>query len=490
VSRSIQDYWKLARRTALYLVLRPIIEVFRRLPPRISARIGGLAGSLAGRVFPHEIRRGRENIARAFPEMSPAERDFILQDHFRQLGRSVAEYLSYTGREPGAASARVRFSGLDKVREAVARGKGVVVLTGHFGNWEMAAAAFAREVPGTAVVARELYDINLSRFVDRMRGRFGITTFDNRDSIGIYRHLRKGGVIFTLVDQESRKVANVPVSIFGVETLAPSGPVLLALRAGADLFSGFTCPDPAGHLALFEEMPPASGEERPEPSLAEFMRRLEAVVRRWPEAWVWLGARWGRPARESAAGIAVKAFILLMASAILAGCSREPGSSAAGAGISGDNRPNAQMHGVRLFQVSKGKTEVEIYAVEAVQARGGGWVDGRDVRVIYHTTEGKKAVLQATTARYYIFKKILEASGKVRVETENGNLDAADLLWDEGKKSLTSKGFVKVTKGDNVLTGTGMEADPGLEEVVIKDNVRILVREPEELKPLMDKEGN
>jgi KDO2-lipid IV(A) lauroyltransferase len=451
--------------------------------------LGAFAGAVAGRLFLHEARRGRSNIARALPELTGRERERILRAHFRHLGRSVAEYLSYTGRNPARALGRVRFSGLEKIREAVARGKGVVVLTGHFGNWEMAAAAFAQEIPGTAVVARELYDINLSRFVDRMRARFGITTFDNRDSIAVYRHLRKGGVLFTLVDQESRKVANVPVSIFGVSTSAPSGPVLLAARAGSALFSGFTCPDPAGHLALFEEMPPVHDGDAPGDALAGFNRRLEAAVRKWPEAWVWLNARWGK-APDAAAGMLRKAAAVIAVAALFGGCGGGPDSGPGSTGHSGYNRPSAVMRGVRLFQVVKGRTEVEIYAVEAVQARGGGWVDGSDVRVVYHNKDGGKAVLHATTARYYLTRKVLEASGRVRVEAENGNLEATDLVWDAGKGSLTSRGFVKVTKGDNVLTGTGLEADPGLEQVVIKENVRILAREPGELKPLVEKEGN
>ena len=489
MKETFRDGLKKARRTALYLLIRPFMEIFRRLPPRISSWVGGLAGSLAGRIFRHEARRGRDNIARALPELSSREREIILLRHFRNLGRSVAEYLSYTGRNPLAASGRVRFSGLEQVREAAKAGKGVVVLTGHFGNWEMAAAAFAREFPDTAVVARELYDINLSRFVDRMRARFGITTFDNRDSIAIYRHLRKGGILFTLVDQESRKVANVPVKIFGVDTLAPSGPVLLAARAGAAMFSGFTCPDQAGHMAVFEEMPAVHEGDAPELSLTNFNGRLESMVRRWPDAWVWLNARWGRQAGEVGAGIARKAVAILAVTVFLSGCGKSPDTSSSAGKPEAKNRPSAVMQGVRLFQVVKGQTEVEIYAVEAVQAPGGSWVDGREVRVVYHSHTGSNAVLHATTARYYLTRKILEASGKVRVEAENGNLEASDLVWNAEKSSLTSRGFVRVTKGDNVLTGTGLESDPGLEQVVIKENVRILAREPGQLKSLMDKEG-
>ncbi len=292
MSRSFRDRVKIVRRFLLYLALRPGIEAFRVLPPARSAALGANLAAAARFLFLREAARGLGNIRRALPDLTEAEARRVLARQFRHLGWSLGEYLSMTRRDPRLLEERVRVEGIGAMNDAVARGRGAVVLTAHLGNWELAVAAMAAKIPRLAVVARELYDINLSRFVEGLRARFGVATFDNRDNIGVFRHLKRGGVLATLVDQESRKVANVPAPIFGIPALAPAGPVVLASRAGAALFSGFTYLAGGVHQVDLSPMAEAKEGTPPEQYLAEFNRRLERMVRATPEQWVWLHGRW------------------------------------------------------------------------------------------------------------------------------------------------------------------------------------------------------
>lgn len=483
-----RDRMKRARRFALYLVLRPPIEVFRRLPPRLSGTLGAALGVLARYLFPREIRRGLANIGQVFPGAGEAVGKRILAASLRHLGRSMGEFFSYTARPPEAIKGRVGYRGLEDVKDAVARGKGVIILSGHFGNWETAAAATARELPGLAVVARELYDINLSRLIERMRAHFGTLTFDNRDGAAIYRHLRRGGVLVTLVDQESRKVANVPAPIFGIPALAPSGSILMASRAGAALFSVFAVPADGGCTLVFEEMDAPVEGAPPEETLVKFNSRLEKMVREWPDQWVWLHNRWKREAspEQEGAGRSVGAAAVLLA-LLLASCGGGVPEQSAGVGEGSGESLRSLMRGAKLVQVYQGRVEAEISAAEAVNSVDGRWLEGRGVSVIYHQAGGKRAVLRASSARYDSLRKVMEASGTVRVEAEGLVLETSQLVWDAGKSRITSDAFVKVTRGENVLTGKGLDADTEMENVVIKEDVRILASEPKDLAPALDR---
>jgi len=282
--------YKLALRAVIYAAIRPAVEVFRRLPP---AAAGGLGAALAGgawSVMPGAARRAVRNLGIALPELSEPARRRIAARHFRHLGRSAGEYLSLTTRDPGLLSGRVRIEGLDRLERARAAGRGVIVLTAHLGSWEMAAASVSLAIGGMGVVARDLYDPRISRLINRLREHALVRTYDTGDVRGLLRHLKGGGVLGILIDQDSRRVATVPVPYFGVPAATPVGPVRLADRAGAALMMGFIVRHGAGYRLVLEDLPPlpATAEGR----LARFNARLESLVRAHPEQWVWLHDRW------------------------------------------------------------------------------------------------------------------------------------------------------------------------------------------------------
>ena len=175
-------------------------------------------------------------------------------------------------------------------------------------------------------------------------------------------------------------------------------------------------------------------------------------------------------------------FLILIA--LAAGC-RGPAPAARAAGPRGGSA-EALMRGVRVRQVVKGRLALELRAEEAWHSRGSGWITARGVRAEYHPLGRKIVRLRTGSARYDLGAQRLEADGAVRVESEGGVLDAAGLVWDGRKGRLTSEGRVRMVRGANVLTGEGLEADPSLDQVAIRDHVRILARNPEELKPLVD----
>ncbi len=144
------------------------------------------------------------------------------------------------------------------------------------------------------------------------------------------------------------------------------------------------------------------------------------------------------------------------------------------------------MRNVRLRQVENGRLEVDFFAEEAWLTRGSKWLHARKVRAIYFPADGPKAILLTNQARYDAKNNVLFASGDVTLKTQDAVLETSDLTWDGRKKRVTTESAVRLAKGPNIMSGRGLEADPGLERFVIKEGVKIIARDTSVLKPLVE----
>ncbi len=468
----LRHAWKVALRAGIYCVIRPTAEGLRRLPVPVARGVGAAVGAAGGAIAFGAARQARANLRRAMPDLDAAGAARIAAAHFRHLGSVLGEWLAVSRLTRDALAASVPVEGLDLLERARREGRGVIVLTGHLGNWEIAAAAVGVRTPQLGVVARDLYDPHLSRFADRLRARFGVETFDTNDARGLLRHLNRGGVLGVLVDQSSRRVASLPVAWFGSPVATPVGPVKLAERTGAMLVSGFIVPRVGGSAVVLELLADAVGPGEEGALMARFNARLEERIRAHPERWVWLHDRWKV--------VPALAAVLLG----LAGCGggTTPAPAAASPVPQGSD---SHMRGVHVRQVVQGRVEVEIWAEEAWHSRAADWVGGRRVRARYAPEHRHPAVLTSTTARYDVQDRSLLATGAVRVESQGAILETSELTYDARQERLTSSRFVRVTRGDNVMTGTGLEADPDLGNLRVSEP-SIDARSPGEFKPLVE----
>jgi LPS export ABC transporter protein LptC len=150
--------------------------------------------------------------------------------------------------------------------------------------------------------------------------------------------------------------------------------------------------------------------------------------------------------------------------------------------------PSSLMHNVKVKQVVEGHMEVEIFAKEAWHSRNAEWVHGRGVRAIYYPRGRNPASLRASVARYDVKTRQLKVWDRVRVESEGTVLETEELQYDAKKGRIFTAKPVTVTRGRNVMEGTGMEADPDLGNMQVTDP-HISAREPAEIKPLIEGMG-
>ena len=281
-------------------VLAPVALALAYLPPPVSRWIGARLGDLAWVTLRRRRRVALKNLELALgAEISPAELTRIGRASFRNLGLNLVEACEFFFRAPERLLSRVETCGLDHVRAAAAKGRGVLVVTGHLGNWELLAASAARGPVPIAVVARPLDDPMLDRVLERLRIRGGMEIISKRQALGDIRDaLRRGRMIGVLLDQNASRREGLFAPFFGMPASTSKGLALIALRTGAPVLPAFIRRLPDGHHQIVFEPPVPIPENRdPAAFTTAFNQAIERAIRRAPEQWFWVHRRWKtRPA--------------------------------------------------------------------------------------------------------------------------------------------------------------------------------------------------
>jgi len=255
--------------------------------------IGEALGDLAHAL---RLRRGvaERQLAFALPELGAAARGAILAGHYRELGRVWTEYawMPELVRMPdGLAFGTVR--GVEHLERL--RGRGLILLTGHFGPFELMGARLGRLNPVDFVV-KPMSNPRVEARVARNREACGVGTIPIGASVrGAMRALRAGRWVAMLADQDARR-HGVFVPFMGRPASTPAGPARLSIATGAPIVMGFVERRHDGRLDL-EVLPPMTARDPRAPdAVTELTARhtaaLEARVRRRPEQWFWLHRRW------------------------------------------------------------------------------------------------------------------------------------------------------------------------------------------------------
>ncbi len=286
--------FKALKNGAIYRALVGAFAVGRNLSLDSARSAGRRAGTLAHRVVPKERRKALETSAIAFPDWPQEKRDALIADAFKHLGESLFEICWMPNLDQAAFERTTRFEGLENMQRAIERGKGVVLFTGHCGNWEWMAASIALAGLEMNVVAREIYDPRINDFIVESRGRFGMKTIGRgtgdaaRD---ILKTLRTGAILGVLIDQNIR-AESAKVPFFGHPAETPIGPARLAIRAGAAAIAGFIERRDGTQIIRFEEPIETSRDMDAVDLTARMTESIEGQIRRVPEQWVWMHQRW------------------------------------------------------------------------------------------------------------------------------------------------------------------------------------------------------
>jgi len=270
--------------------------VFSTLPLDTASALGG---AVARAIGPHlgVSRRARRNLARVFPEMSPAQIDATVREMWDNLGRLAAELPHVPRIKVFDRDSRVEIVGLENIDAAHAAGRRLLLFTAHFGNWEIAPLAMMRHGLPLHIVYRQ----SNNRRADRLflTGRRDVAaSLIPKGAEGarqIIKALQSGGPAGMLVDQKMNDGIAVP--FMGRDAMTAPALAQLALKFDCAVIPTVVERLGGAHYRLTFEPPlplPHSGDRHADilALMTDVNRRMEAWIRRRPGQWLWLHRRW------------------------------------------------------------------------------------------------------------------------------------------------------------------------------------------------------
>lgn len=285
------------RHRAEYAIVMVVRAAVAAWPDAIVRLIGTGIGHAFWAVDAGHRRLATRQLQAAFPSRTPRECRAIARKTFAHFGRSLTMLLKFSTLTPEQMRTRVIHDGDERVREALKAGRGVLLVTGHFGFWELLGLAHPLVLPPMSVLARPLDNPYLHALLERTRMRTGNQVIYRRGAVRrVLRALNANECIAILIDQHIQPVDAVTVQFFDRPAATTSAVAALALRTGAAVIPLFGLPAADGKYRMVYEHPiELPGPDAADP-IVELTQRctdvLEMYVRRQPELWLWMHRRW------------------------------------------------------------------------------------------------------------------------------------------------------------------------------------------------------
>lgn len=286
------------RRYYLYYLARTFCGLFYILPINIGLRVGAALGRIAFHITAKYRNITLSNLRRAFGgSKTPDEINKIARRTFENLGKNAVELINFPKINKDNLSRFVRIENLSVIDTALKDGKGAIVLTGHFGNWELLAMTLrVKGYPGAAI-GRRIYFDKYDKYLNALRRIHDVNIIYRDESPKkILRVLKNNGIMGVLADQDVDSLDGVFVNFFGTPAYTPSGPVALAAASGARLIPVFMIRDYGKHIMIVEKPVELTDTGDREKDLVTNTQRwsdvVEAYIRKYPDHWVWMHRRW------------------------------------------------------------------------------------------------------------------------------------------------------------------------------------------------------
>ncbi len=278
-----------------YLITLPIAL----MPQGLSSAFGRFLGMSAYYLWSERRRVGIENVKRVkeagfLPDVRPEE---VVKGCFQNLGISLIELIKlYHGRGRRLIKG-VRVDGLENLQRALRKERGVLLITGHCGNWELMALFASKMGLNMRVVARRQNSAFLNRVLESARRRYGNEVIYKEGAIKqIIKTLKSGGIVGLLIDQSVVPSEGVVVDFLGSPAWSMKAPVLIARKTGSPVVPAFIHRNRDGHV--IEIHPEVEALEHIESDVASAVALLNSYVERYvmehPSEWLWIHRRWKR----------------------------------------------------------------------------------------------------------------------------------------------------------------------------------------------------
>jgi len=288
---SLSQKLRYGAEAALFLAF---MGFFRLIGVDAASAVGGFIGR---EIFARTrvTQRARDNLVLAFPEKSAAEHDAIIRTMWDNLGRTVAAYAHLDKFDLNGPDPRILVNNVEEIEKI--RGQGVLILSGHFANWEIMPIAASRYGMDGAIVYRPPNNPYVDRYISRARARKGYAEqiSKHQGTRRIFTLLRGGKAILLLADQKTNE--GIPVPFFGHDSMTTPAPAALALKLKVPMIFASNKRLGGARFAVTVypplEFTPSGDDDADMRAMTEAINlRLEEMVRADPGQWLWIHRRW------------------------------------------------------------------------------------------------------------------------------------------------------------------------------------------------------
>jgi KDO2-lipid IV(A) lauroyltransferase len=289
-----------------YAVAWSFLKLLGALPRPLARALAAWTARLLLLVLPKLRKTAEFNLRLAFPDWSETERRAVMKGMTRNLGWMAAEFARLPRYTRKNIERVVVLDGHENFLAGQSRGKGVLYLTGHIGAWELSSYAHALYGFPLHYMARPLDNVRLNVLVNEYRGRSGNSPiFKNESARLMLRVLKEAGTVGILADQNTMPAEGAFVDFFGTPACTTTGLARVALHTGAAVVPGYAYWDENMRKYRLRFEPPVelirtgNTERDVLENTARFTKVIEEIIRKHPEQWIWIHARWkNRPAGE------------------------------------------------------------------------------------------------------------------------------------------------------------------------------------------------
>jgi len=283
----LRDQLKTLKRTARYHLLSTLVKMMTRLPATAVPKLRRLLMKVFPLVFAQQLRRADELLPAEFAEC----KDEILRRMIENQAQTILEVFFYeklVDHNPGF----IKVVGREHLEEATRKGKGIIILSAHFGNWEVMGYELRKMGLPLHVLARPQAVNQMTEFMNSFRERRGVKVIMEKSITESLKLLHQGKTVGMLSDLNAREWG-YQVEFFGRNASFYSSPVILSVRSGAPLIPSFTERQRDGSLLLRFEAPITweKGESMRQ-RVQKYVRRYEEAFRRRPDHWCWFHERY------------------------------------------------------------------------------------------------------------------------------------------------------------------------------------------------------
>ena len=293
----------------VYLVLRAVLAFIGFLPRSAAVRFSLFLSAVDYHLAPLRRSIVMDNLALAFGSdksgdksegKSDDELRSIAKRFYSNMGLFVAEFARMRNLDERYVEEKVTFRGLNHIDDALAKGKGVVLLTAHFGNWELLGAVLALKGYRLSTVARPLGNRFLNGYLDRTRLVYGNGVIEKKRAIRrMMELLREGRIVGILLDQRTNLKEGVMVDFFGRPAPTSKGLAAVVARTSTPVVPVFMLREDATRFVVecaapVETVSTGDAEADVAENTARFTRVIESYIRRRPDHWLWFHSRWGK----------------------------------------------------------------------------------------------------------------------------------------------------------------------------------------------------